>query len=304
MIAIAPSHPLQAHIAQVDSPDLTALTEAIDTSNLGPWDYGSAVIILICAVVLGRLARFAVSRIVARTRADDFLGDLIGRILSYIIVAFGFVYALESLGIAVAPILGALGIVGIALAFALQNILENFVAGIILQLRRPFTAGNEITSEGYEGTVVAIDARSVTVRTPDGEIVQLPSASVLKNAIVNHTQNGRRRTSLAVGVAYGTDLDHAARITQAAVESVTGVMATPAPEVYVEAFGESSVDLAVRYWHPPSIAASWRTRDAVARSIAQAYASNGIEIPFPYRTLTFQEPLPIGMGDRADGGEG
>lgn len=272
-------------LALTEAPDLTTLTEAIDTSDLGPWDYGRAAIILVAAIVLGRAARFSIKRLLSRTRTDGFLGDLIGRIVSYIVVAFGLVYAFESLGIAVAPILGALGIVGIALAFALQDILENFVAGIILQLKRPFTAGDEIQSEAYEGTVTEIDARAVTIRTPDGETVRLPSAAVIKNAIVNHTENGRRRTTLMVGVAYGTDLDRAAQVTFDAVTAVEGVLATPEVEVYVEGFGDSSIDLAVRYWHLPSIAAAWRVRDHVARAVARSFAANGIEIPFPQRVV-------------------
>lgn len=275
----------RALLAQTESPDLDSLGEVLDTSGLGPWDYGKAAIILVASVVLGRAVRFVLKRVLSRTRTDDFLGDLIGRIVFYLMVAFGLVYALEALGIAVAPVLGALGIVGIALAFALQDILENFVAGIILQLRRPFSAGDEIMSEEYEGRVTEIDARTVTIRTPDGEIVRLPSASVIKNAIVNHTRNGHRRTTLAVGVAYGTDLDRAAAITHEATAAVDDVLDSPAPEVYVEQFGESSIDFAVRFWHPPSIAAAWRVRDEVARSIARAYEANGIEIPFPQRVL-------------------
>lgn len=274
-----------AQLAQTESPDLGSLSEAINTSELGPWDYGRAAIILVASIVLGRAARFVIKRVLSRTRTDDFLGDLIGRIVSYLVVAFGFVYALEALDIAVAPVLGALGIVGIALAFALQDILENFVAGVILQLRRPFTAGDEIASEDHEGRVIAIDARTVTIRTPDGEIVQLPSSAVIKNAIVNHTQNGRRRTTLMVGVAYGTDLDHATRVAREAATSADGVLETPGVQVYVEGFGDSSVDLAVRFWHPPSMAAAWSVRDDVARAVARGFAANDIEIPFPQRVV-------------------
>ncbi len=272
-------------LAQTEVPDLPSLSEVLDTSGLGLWDYGRAAIILLVAIVIGRAVRFVIKRGLSRTRTDDFLGDLIGRILFYLIVTFGFVYSLESLGIAVAPVLGALGIVGIALAFALQDILENFVAGIMLQLRRPFTAGNEIISEDHEGTVLSIDARTVTIRTPDGETVLLPSAGVIKNPIVNHTLNGRRRTTIDVGVAYGTDLDHAATVALEATKTVDGVLDTPGVEVFVHTFGESSIDFAVRFWHAPSIAATWRVRDTVARSIARSFRQHGVEIPFPQRVL-------------------
>lgn len=285
-------------LAQTDPLDLKAITEAIDSADLGLWDYGRAAIILVTAVFLGRAARFVIARVVSRTSTDDFLGHLIGRILSYVIVAFGLVYSLESLSIAVAPILGALGIVGIALAFALQDILENFVAGVILQLRRPFRAGDEIQSEDHEGTVIEVDARTVTIRTPDGETIRLPSANVIKNPIINHTDNGRRRTTLEVSVAYGTNLGHAARVALAVCQSVETVLDTPPPEVFVHTFGDSSIDIAIQFWHPPSIASAWRARDNVARKLAQAFLDNKIEIPFPQRVIHNATPSERALADQ------
>lgn len=275
------------------STDLDGLTEALTASDLDAWDYGTSAIIVVGAMVIGRLTRMVVKRVVARSPADNFLGDLIGRIVNYVIVAFGLIYGLETLGIAIGPILGALGIVGIALAFAFQDILENFVAGIILQLQRPFTSGDEITSADHEGTITAVDTRTITIRTLDGEIVRIPSAEVIKNPIVNHTQNGRRRSRVDVGVAYGTDLDRAVEVTRDAVSAIDAVHDAPAPTVLVHTFGSSSIDLAVRYWHDPSIAAGWEVRDAVVRAVARAYAANDISIPFPQRVLhTAPAPEP------------
>ncbi|MEQ8839563.1 MAG: mechanosensitive ion channel family protein [Acidimicrobiales bacterium] len=253
--------------------------------DLTAWDWGQAAIVLVAAVVLARVLRIVIRRAFARSPADDFLGDLIGRIAAYVTVAVGIVYSLEGLGVAIAPILGALGIAGIAIAFALQDILENFVAGIILQLRRPFTAGDEIESCDHEGTVASVDARTVTVRTPDGELVRLPSAEVIKNPIINHTALGRRRTTVDVGVAYGTDLDMAARVAAEAAAGAEGVRSWPEPDALVHTFGESSIDIAVRFWHEPTILARWQTRDSVVRAIARAFDDNQITIPFPQRVL-------------------
>lgn len=272
-------------------PDLIAQTDINDLSNaltgsgLGPWDYATAGLILVVAIVVGRILRTVIRRVVDRSRADNFLGDLAGRVANYLVLTFGLVYALETLGIAIGPILGALGIVGIALAFAFQDILENFVAGIILQVQRPFTSGDEILTVDHEGTITAVDARTITLRTPDGETVRIPSAEVLKNPIVNHSQYGQRRTTVDVGVAYDTDLDHAVITAMAAVEDADGVLGQPQPEVLVRGFGASSIDLAVRYWHEPSIADQWNTRNAVTKAIATAFEHQGINIPFPQRVL-------------------
>jgi len=214
---------------------------------------------------------------------------------NYLIVIFGSVYALGTLGISLGPILGALGIVGIALAFALQDILSNFVAGIIIQLQRPFASGDEIVVGDHEGRIIAVDTRTITMETPDGETVRIPSAEVIKNPIVNHTQRGRRRTTLQVGVAYGTDLEAATWVLVESVVGVEGVLENPPPEALVEAFGDSSIDFAVRYWHPPSIAALWRTRSAVAKAVQQGLAGAGIEIPFPQRVVhLLRSPSPEG----------
>lgn len=272
-------------------PDIDALGDALGDSNLDAWDWGQAAIILAVGLVLGRAAKLVIARLIRHRRGDDFLADLIGRITGYLIVTFGFVYALESLGVAIGPLLGALGIAGVALAFALQDLLENFVAGIMLQLRRPFGHADEIISGDHEGRVLSIDARSVTITTPDGERVEIPSAEVLKNPIVNLTTEGRRRTTVVVGVAYGTDLTHATDVTLAAAEGCDEVVESPPPRVFVETFGPSSIDLAVHFWHPPRIADVWSARHQVALAIDRAFRDNDITIPFPQRTLHFPHEL-------------
>ena len=273
--------------------DIDGLADAFSTSQLGVWDFVTAAVVLVVAIILGRVLRVVIRRIIERARADYFLGDLIGRFANYVVLTFGLVYAFESLGIAVGPLLGALGIVGIALAFAFQDILQNFVAGVILQVQRPFRSGDEIITNDHEGTVIAVGARTVTIRTPDGETVVLPSAEVISNPITNHTLHGQRRTTLAVGVAYATDLHHACRVARSATASVERVHESPAPEVYVTAFGDSSIDLAVMFWHEPSIATLWRTRDDVAKAVAAAFRAEDISIPFPQRVVHVPDGVSV-----------
>lgn len=248
-------------------------------------DVAFAVGILVGSFILGRLIRAVISRVLDNGPTDSLLGDLIGRMVGYVVVAFGLVYALDSLGIAIGPLLGALGVVGIALAFALQSLLEDFVAGVLLQVRRPFTRGDEIQSLDYEGEILSIDSRTMTIRTPDGETVMLPNAEVIKHPIVNLSSYGRRRTTIEVGVAYGTDIDRAAAIARSALVEVKGVLASPAPVAQAMRFGPSSVDLALLYWHHPSIADEWKIRHDALTAVAQALARADITIPFPQRTV-------------------
>lgn len=281
MALVAPG--LVSVLAQVDT-EIGDLSEALGDGGIAGWDWITAGIIFASAIVGSRLVKLLSVRLMNRA-TNTAIADLVGRLIGYTIVVFGLVYALESLGVQIGPLLGALGIVGIAVAFALRDILENFVAGLLLQFRRPFSYGDQIVSGDTEGTVTAIDARSVTVRTPDGETVYLPSSQVITDAIVNHTEHGRRRTTLEVGVAYGTDLAAAQAAFADAVRSADGVVDSPEPEVLLTGFGDSSIDFVVRFWHAPTIADHWHTRSAVAFAVEAACADHGIEIPFPQRVL-------------------
>ena len=281
-----PSRPQQS---DVDTDALSELSEALSEGGLGPWDWGTAGIVLLAGIVVSRLVKWGTVKMFQR-RLDQALAVLIGRLTAYAIVTVAFVYSLDSLGVAIGPVLGALGIVGIALAFALRDILENFVAGILLQLQRPFTYGDQIAVNEHEGTVRDIGTRLVTVVTPAGETVKIPSATVIKADVNNYTEQGLRRTTLPVGVAYGTDLLLAQEVLAAAVTSAEGVVESPPYEVLLDGFGDSSIDFVVRFWHLPTIADYWQVKSNVAFAVDRALAEAGITIPFPQRTVWWGDP--------------
>lgn len=238
---------------------------------------------LVAAVVVRKLA----VRLLDRGDADRRVGRLTGRFLSVIVVAVGLVYVLGILNIRIGPLLGALGVGGIALAFAAQDILQNFIAGLLLQLRRPFRVRDQISSGDFEGTVMDVNLRTVEMITYDGLTVYLQNAQVLKTPIVNFTRTPLNRTSIDVGLAYDTDLDRAREILLAACQEADGVAETPAAEVWVDAFAESSINCAVRFWHASDIASRWRVRSAVATSVKRRLDEAGMVIAFPQRTLWF-----------------
>lgn len=253
-------------------------------------DWARAGVILVCAVLLAQAAKLLLKRGIRRGGSELGPADLVGRIVGYVFVTAGFVYALSALDVRIGPLLGALGIGGIALAFALRDILESALAGILLQARRPFRRGDQIATNDHEGTVEDVNLRVVVLRTFDGERVYIPNASVLRQPIVNHTRLGSRRTTLEVAVAFGADLVQAKKVILGALDGVDGVWSEPAPEAYVEEFAESGVTIAVRFWHAPDIATLWRVRDAVAVAVKSALDAAGIEIPFPQRALWFRQP--------------
>ena len=270
--------------------DTEAIARAFQTEEgLTVLDWAQAGITFFVAVILSRVLKFLVERTL-RKRMDAALAVLIARLVGYIVILIGVVYTFESLGLDVGLVHGALGIFGIALAFAFQDILQNFIAGILLQMKRPFTYGDQVEIDGHEGTIRAIDSRLVTIDTPDGETIMIPSATVIAADINNYTTLGGRRTSVPVGVAYGTDLAFAREVLDRAVRSAEGVRKVPEPEVLFTEFGESSIDFVVRYWHEPSIATFWHTRSHVGLAIDLALADAGVVIPFPQRTLHWGSP--------------
>jgi len=241
------------------------------------------VVSLIAAVAVRRL----LIRALDRGDTDRYAGRLTGRFVSVLVVVVGLVYALNVAGVRVGPLLGALGVGGIALAFALQDVLQNFTAGLLLQVRRPFRVGDQIQSGDYEGRVDDVNLRTVEMTTFDGLTVYLPNAEVLKAPIVNYTRTPLSRTTLAVGLAYDTHLPQARAVLLAACTRADGVSQEPPAEVWVERFGDSSIELAVRYWHAADIASRWQARSALAVSVKAALDEAGMVIPFPQRTLWF-----------------
>jgi small conductance mechanosensitive channel len=265
--------------------------EAIESlSRLSPMDWLIAGAIIVGGIILARIISAIIRRILNRTPTSEHGSRLVARFGAYLIVVFAFVYALNSVNVPIAPLLGALGLVGIALAFAFQDLLENFIAGLGMQLRRPMRPGDEIKTNDYEGVIRDITLRTVQMTTFDGETVYLPNAMVWKNPIVNATDRPTRRTTLMVGVAYGTDLDRAKSVLEAAAGAVEGVIERPPATARVLEFGDSSIDFAVHFWHRPQMAQVWQVRDEVARSIKRHLDAAGIEIPFPQRVLHYPRP--------------
>ena len=263
------------------------LAEAFEGLTAEDWILAAAV--LLGALLVSRVVKALSARLVEREGGVGAgrAAQLVGRVVGGVVVMGGFVYALQVLGVRLAPLLGALGLGGLALAFAAQAILSNVFASVLLQARHPFRTGDQISTNDIEGTVEDVNLRTVVMRTYGGERVLVPCASVLGEPIYNFTAHKARRTTLTVGVAYDTDLVTAQRVLLEAAAGVEGVHAKPAAEAWVEAFGESSIDFALRFWHAPDIATLWRVRSDVAMALKAGFDAAGIQIPFPQRTVSF-----------------
>jgi small-conductance mechanosensitive channel len=251
-------------------------------------DWLTAAAVAVVGVVVGRVVRTLVSRAARGDQGPVEAAEFVGRFVGLVLAGICVVYALGVLGVSLGPLVGTLGVGGLALAFAGQSILGNFLASIILQLRHPFRRGDQVSvGKDSEGTVDEVNFRTVVLRTFDGQRVMVPCADVLASPIINHTTLGRRRTTLALSVAYEADLEKALTVLRTAIAGVKGVLERPAPEVWVKSFEDSGIGLAVRFWHAPDVASLWRVRSAVAVAAKRALDEAGIDIPFPQRVLRF-----------------
>lgn len=247
--------------------------------------FGLAVVVLVLGLVVSGLAVRGVRRATAGDRVDPSLATLLTQVARVLLVLLAILMALSVAGVDVGSALAALGIAGLAVAFAVQSILENFIAGVLILVRRPFRPGDQIRTGDFEGTVEDVNLRVTRLRDYDGELVLVPNAQVLGAPIVNLTERGLRRSRVAVGVDYRDDHDAAREVIRDAVATVDGVLPEPAPEVLMTELGESSVDFELRYWTAPDIRSVVHVRDRVLSSVKTGLEAAGMTIPWPIRTL-------------------
>lgn len=244
-----------------------------------------ALVVLVLGLFLVRYAQRGVARATASSRVDAAVGKLIQTVSRVGFVTLVVLLALSVAGVNVGSALAALGIAGLAIAFAVQSILENFIAGILILLRRPFRPGDQVRLGDFEGTITDVNLRVTTLIDYDGEKVLLPNSTVFSEPIVNTTERGRRRSRVTIGVEYRDDHDEAREVLRTAVQGVDGVLSVPPPQVLLVELNSSSVDFEVLYWTTPEQAEVITVRDRVLGAAKRGVEDAGMTIPWPIRTL-------------------
>jgi small-conductance mechanosensitive channel len=195
-----------------------------------------------------------------------------------------------------ASLVAGLGVGSVAIGFAFKDIFENFLAGILIMLRKKMRVGDTVECEGVLGTVEHIALRETYIRHFSGELTIMPNSMLFMNPVEIWTDQDARRYDVMVGVSYDTDLDAAEAAIRKAVESVAHVIKDKPIQILANEFNSSSVDFHVRWWAPSTGAATIENRDQVIRAIKRELDAARIEIPFPYMTHTFKEKVPLGAG--------
>lgn len=263
-----------------------------------------ALVVLALTYLVAKFARRIAERLLKRTELRGTLVNLVETLVGVLIWIMGTLITMSIVlpGVTPANILALLGLGSVAIGFAFKDIFENFLAGILIMLRRTMRLGDVIECQDVEGRVEIISLRDTHLRHLSGELVIVPNAYLFKNPITVLTQKPDRRHSVDVGVAYDVNLDAAREVIAGAVRSCPTVDGDQKVEVFAREFGDSSINFLVRWWAGSKPVEAHASRDEVVRAIKRALDDAGMEIPFPYRTLTFKEPLPLSRA-RADASE-
>lgn len=247
------------------------------------------IILLLTWVFAGLLARLA-ERAIKRIVTHPQLNWLLVTTVRLSIWAGGVFMALDvvKLDKTVTSMLAGLGILGLALGFAFQDLATNFMAGVMLALRQPFKNEDIIKTGDHMGVVQGTDLRAVKIKLFTGEIVIVPNKDVFQSALINYNALPHRRVDIEVGVSYGDDLEAARAAVTRALQGVPARLAHKDPEVFFTGFGDSSIDLVARFWIDYDVQPDYLSaRSDAVIAIKRALDEADITIPFPIRTLDF-----------------
>ena len=266
---------------------------------------GVSLLLIILFLLLARLGKRATAKIFAKTSNNQALEKLFSTIMYYAIIGIGLFIILEVMRLekAVTSLLAGIGVLGIALGFAFQDIAANFVSGVIIAFRKPFSIGDIITVNDYMGTVSRTNLRVTTIQTFQGQEVYIPNKDVLQNPIINYTVLGKRRIDLNVGISYGDDLARVEQVVKDAILSIDGIVDQDKLIFDYYEFGSSSINFYIRFWiEYPDQPGFLTMRNNAIKTIKAAFDENSITIPFPIRTLDFGikggEKLSAMLSDR------
>jgi small-conductance mechanosensitive channel len=229
---------------------------------------------------------------------NPFIEALLEQVVRLVFVLVGVVVAMSILGATalIGSVLGAAGVLGLAIGFAMRDTIENYIASILLSVRRPFAPNDSVVIEGFEGRITTLNSRATIITTWDGNEVRIPNAIVYKTKIVNLSTTPERRFEFQLGVRLDTDIACALTNALAAVKQVDGVLEEPAPATLVNRIEDYAIVLTVLGWVDQSSADFNKVRSETIRAIKDAFDAEGIVLAQPT-----QIPLKWAEPRRAEG---
>ena len=256
------------------------MSEMLDTYVI-PWGINIVMAIIIYIVgkmIVGVLIN-VFGKVMARSKYDDMLIDFVKAIVNAVLMLFVIVASLDQLGIDTTSMVAILAAAGLAIGLSLQGSLQNFAAGVMLLVFRPFKAGDFIDAGGAMGTVKSISIFSTIMITPDNKEVIVPNGAIYGGNITNFSAKETRRVDMVVGIAYDADLKKAKDVLLAMVAADERILKDPAPTVAVAELADSSVNFVVRPW--VASADYWPVKFDFTEAVKLRFDAEGISIPFP-----------------------
>ncbi|MDU0458068.1 MAG: mechanosensitive ion channel [Geobacteraceae bacterium] len=234
----------------------------------------------------GKLRHWFVERILTRTKLEIGARQATGTILRYVILAIGFAVILQTAGIDLTALNVLAGAVGLGLGFGLQNIVNNFISGVVILFERPIKVGDRIEVGNVEGDVVHIGARSTTVVSNDNISIIVPNSKFITENVVNWSHNDRKvRFRIPVSVAYGTDASIVERLLLEVADANPDVLSDPPPAIRLMEFGDNGLCFELRVWSTSLIHRRGLLTSSLNLGIYRVFAENGIDIPYPQRSI-------------------
>ena len=266
-----------------------------------------ALIVFAIFFFVARAIKKVVRNLTRDRRQARNLGMVLGRLAQGVTILVGLFIALSIVipSLKASDLVQLLGISGVAIGFAFRDILQNFLAGILILLTEPFQIDDQIVFKDFEGTVENIQTRATIIKTYDGRRIVIPNSELFTNSVTVNTAFEHRRLQYDCGIGYGDDIDQARRLILEAVNETDGVLKAPAADAIVVELAGSSVNIRARWWvEPPRRADVLDLQDRVLTNIKNKLTANGIDLPFPTQQILFHDQTEATDGDRAHQREG
>lgn len=261
--------------------------------------------VLLVFYAISVLTKHAVKEWASRRDRPN-LGDVLGGFLRAVVIAFGVLLAVTIVLPSLKPgdLVAGLGIGSVAIGFAFKDILQNWLAGLLILLRQPFRPGDQIIVSGFEGTVDHIETRVTAIRTYDGRMALIPNSDVYTEAVTVNTAFEKRRSHYDVGIGYGDGIAKARKAILAGLESVKGVERDPKPDVLVVDLAASWVTLRARWWTESMRTDVVTVQSDVVEAIKASLDKEGIDMPFETVVQLFHDQTEETDGVRGEQREG
>jgi small conductance mechanosensitive channel len=296
--------------------DVVAVVNRIEVVQRSPWDFspaldevrrlargsiqalpqiGFGLLILVFTWFLAKLAVRIARRLLARSVQNPLLRDVGARLCSLPVLILGVYLILQFFGLTrlALTVLGGTGLAGLAIGIAFSDIVENFLASILISMRQPFLTGDFVQLAGHSGVVQRVTTRGTVLMGADGNHIQIPNATVYKSNIVNYTANPNRRIDFAVGIGYDAAIADAQELVLEVLADHPAVLRQPEPLVLAEKLGPSTVDLRIYFWIDSSKHNVLKVKSSIIRLTKGALQQAGFSIPDPAREVIFPQGIPL-----------